>query len=99
MEGRKASGPEQCSDGELNCKGPGQMAGTLFSGKLRGRGADQSAGPDAGSGEIPFPKVPLDKTGKATYNTTVKDVEGKKDGDSRLQRAGGRCEPVGELRE
>lgn len=27
-----------------------------------------------------------------------KDVEGKKDGTSRLQRAGGCCEPVGEPR-
>lgn len=37
----------------------------------------------------------LDKPGKPPYNEAVKDVEGKKDGNSRPQRAGGCCEPVG----
>ena len=40
----------------------------------------------------------LDKPGKPPYNGAVKDVEGKKDGNSRPQRAGGCCEPVGEPR-
>ena len=37
----------------------------------------------------------LDKPGKPPYNEAVKDVEGKKDGNSRPQRAGGCCKPAG----
>ena len=40
----------------------------------------------------------LDKPEKPPYNGAVKDVEGKKDGNSCPQRAGGCCEPVGEPR-
>ena len=47
--------------------------------------------------EQDFPRFPLTKQKKPHKIKYINDFEGKKDGISRLQRAGGCCEPVGEF--